>query len=197
MWPIWLSFWGRFDLGPIWLGPIWPGADLTGNLWCGSFIKPLLGHLGFPSNYCGESIFLEESEWNPWLDGQRCTLQVKVLCLSGVFLYWSITHWNASMSRSPLGPVLSAIRHLMVLTPTSALQLLRGKETEDRQWCIPQSWRNWLVAVTVNSGPPSDASSSGFPKVSNVRRRQVMSPAAPFEDLSTIGQFDYLSTTTR
>ena len=21
MWPIWLSFWGRFDLGPIWLGP--------------------------------------------------------------------------------------------------------------------------------------------------------------------------------
>jgi hypothetical protein len=23
MWPIWLSFWGRFDLGSIWLGPIW------------------------------------------------------------------------------------------------------------------------------------------------------------------------------
>jgi hypothetical protein len=21
--PIWLSFWGRFDLGPIWLGTIW------------------------------------------------------------------------------------------------------------------------------------------------------------------------------
>ena len=31
MWPIWLSFWGRFDLGPIWLWTIWPGADLTGN----------------------------------------------------------------------------------------------------------------------------------------------------------------------
>jgi len=36
MWPIWLLFWGRFDLGSIWLGSIWlrtiwPGADLTGN----------------------------------------------------------------------------------------------------------------------------------------------------------------------
>jgi hypothetical protein len=24
MWPMWLSFWGRFDLGPIWLSMIWP-----------------------------------------------------------------------------------------------------------------------------------------------------------------------------
>ena len=37
VWPIWLSFWGRFDLwqiwpGLIWLGTIWPGADVTGNL---------------------------------------------------------------------------------------------------------------------------------------------------------------------
>jgi hypothetical protein len=45
----------------------------------------------------------------------------------------------------------------------------------------------------MNSGPPSDASSSGIPIVTNVRRRQVMSPAAPFEDLSTIGQFEYVN----
>ena len=24
--PIWISFWGRFDLGPIWLRTIWPGG---------------------------------------------------------------------------------------------------------------------------------------------------------------------------
>jgi hypothetical protein len=37
--------------------------------------------------------------------------------------------------------------------------------------------------VAVNSGPPSDATSLGIPKVTNVRRRQVMSPAAAFDNL--------------
>jgi hypothetical protein len=106
--------------------------------------------------------------------------------LSGVFLHWSIARWNVSVSSSSLGPVLSAIRRLSVLAPTSALQLLWGKDTEDRRWCTPQSWRNYFVAVAVavNSGPPSDASSSGITKATNVRRKQVTSPVAPFEDLS-------------
>ena len=106
--------------------------------------------------------------------------------LSGVFLHWSIARWNVSVSSSSLGPVLSAIRRLSVLAPTSALQLLWGKDTEDRRWCTPQSWRNYLVAVAVavNSGPPSDASSTGITKATNVRRKQVTSRVAPFEDLS-------------
>ena len=192
-----------FILRPFWLGTDLTGADLT---WGRFDWKSLMWQFHKASSRASRvSLQLLWGEYLPGGIGMKSLIGwpkmhiagESFVSLSGVFLYWSITHWNASMSRSPLGPVLSAIRHLIVLTPTSALQLLRGKETEDRQWCIPQSWRNWLVAVTVNSGPPSDASSSGFPKVSNVRRRQVMSPAAPFEDLSTIGQFDYLSTTTR
>jgi hypothetical protein len=39
--------------------PIASGGNL---LVCSDKRSPLLGHLGFPSRYCGESIFLVESE---------------------------------------------------------------------------------------------------------------------------------------
>ena len=45
---------------------------------------------------------------------------------SGLFRYWSITFWNASIERSPSVPVFPAISLLMVFTPISALQLLWG-----------------------------------------------------------------------
>lgn len=62
---------------------------------------------------------------------------------------------------------------------------------------MPQSFRNCRVVVAVNSGPPSVASSSGMPKVTNVRLRQLIKPVAPSDDFSTIGQLEYLSTMTR
>ena len=43
----------------------------------------------------------------------------------------------------------------------------------------PQSVRNWRVVLEVNSGPPSEDSSSGIPKVTKVRLRQTISPVAP------------------
>lgn len=113
--------------------------------------------------------------------------------LSGVFLYCKIARWNASVQSSPLGPVLSVIKRFTVFTPISALQLLCGNATDDSLWCTPQVRRNSLVAVAVNSGPPSDASLSGMPKVTNVRLRQSKRPDAPSCALSTIGQFEYLS----
>ncbi len=51
----------------------------------------------------------------------------------------------------------------------SALQLLWGNATELRRWWTPQSWRNCVVVVDVNSGPPSVASSSGMPNVEKMR----------------------------
>ena len=53
------------------------------------------------------------------------------------------------------------------------------------------------VVAAVNSGPPSDVILPAIPYVANIRRRQKMRPAAPFEALSTMGQLEYLSTTTR
>lgn len=53
------------------------------------------------------------------------------------------------------------------------------------------------MAVAVNSSPPSVASSSGMLKVMNVRLRQLIKPVAPYDDFSTIGQLEYLSTMTR
>ena len=116
---------------------------------------------------------------------------------SGVFRYCSIPRCSESVSRLPCGSVLLVIRRLTVLTPISALQLECGNATEDRRWWTPQSFRNWRVAVAVNSGPPSVAHSSGMPNVANVRLRQLMRPFAPFCARSIIGQLEYLSTMTR
>ena len=56
-----------------------------------------------------------------------------VVAGSGVFLYWRIAHCTASRSTSspPLGPVLLVRIRFMILTPSSALQLLCGKATDD------------------------------------------------------------------
>ena len=82
---------------------------------------------------------------------------------SGVLLYRSMASWKVSMSISPFSVTFPVISRLMVFTPISALQLLWGNATELRRWCNPQ-WR-WksLVVWAVNSGPPSDDSSSGIP----------------------------------
>ena len=60
-----------------------------------------------------------------------------------------------------------------------------------------QIFRNSWVRDEVNSGPPSVESSSGMPKVPNVRRRQSMRPFAPSWALSMMGQFEERSTITR
>ena len=116
---------------------------------------------------------------------------------SGVFRYWRIARWTPSVSSSPLVPVLLVMRRSTVFTPISALQLLCGNATDESWWCTPQVLRKRRVVVEVNSGPPSDASSSGIPYVTNERRRLSIRPSAPPVVLSTIGQFEYLSTMTR
>ena len=55
-----------------------------------------------------------------------------LVSLSGQFLYCSIARWNLLVSSSPLLPQLSIIL-LIVFTPTSPLQLLRGKATDESQ----------------------------------------------------------------
>ena len=80
---------------------------------------------------------------------------------SGVLRCWRTARWNASVFRLPLADMLPARSLLIDLTPISARQLLCGKATELRRWCMPQSLRNWTVMAAVNSGPPSVASSSG------------------------------------
>ena len=107
---------------------------------------------------------------------------------SGVFLYWRMASWNASMLIAPSFLTLPVINLLMILTPISALQLLWGNATELRRWCIPQLCRNCLVVWATNLGPPSDESSSGMPKVAKVCLRTLISPCAPSLALSTIGQ---------
>ena len=116
---------------------------------------------------------------------------------SGVLRYCSIAICTASVSSSPFGPVLSVMSRFIVFTPISARQLLWGKATDDRRWCTPHLCRKDLVSVEVNSGPPSDASSSGVPYVTKARRKWSMRPVAPPVDCDMIGQFEYLSTVTR
>ena len=82
---------------------------------------------------------------------------------SGAFRYWRIACWKLSMSRLPLEPVFPMIRRLIVFTAISARQLLCGYATGLRRWWTPQSCRNFWVVWATNSGPPSEASSSGIP----------------------------------
>ena len=117
--------------------------------------------------------------------------------LSGVFLYCNIARWNASVLRSPLGLVFPVIKRLTVLTPTSARQLLWRNATDDSLWWTPQSCSNFRIVMDVNSGPPSEASSSGIPNVPNVLLKQSTRPLVPPEAFSTIGHFEYRSTTTK
>ena len=53
------------------------------------------------------------------------------------------------------------------------------------------------MAEAVNSGPPSEASSSGIPKVVKVNLREAIRRADPPEALQTVGQLEYLSTMTK
>ena len=109
---------------------------------------------------------------------------------SGVFRYCRIALWKASESRLPLAVTLPVSRRFIVFTPTSALQLLWGNATELRRWWTPQSWRNCVVVVDVNSGPPSVASSSGMPNVEKMRLSALTTPLAPSSACFTMGQFE-------
>ena len=51
----------------------------------------------------------------------------------------------------------------MILTPNSALQLLCGKAIDDSRWWTPHVRRKPWRVFDWNSGPPSEASSSGMP----------------------------------
>ena len=66
------------------------------------------------------------------------------------FLYSSITRWNLSTLRDPLGPVLSISILLMVLVASSARQLAVGLSTDVRRWCTPHDYRKCLVLPNVN-----------------------------------------------
>ena len=107
---------------------------------------------------------------------------------SGVLRYWSMACCSVFVSRLPCGSVLLVISHLTVFTPISARQFECGNATEDSRWCTPHSLRNCCVAAAVNSGPPSVAHSSGMPNITNVRRRQSISPFKPSCALSRVGQ---------
>ena len=76
-----------------------------------------------------------------------------------------MARWNASVFRDPLGPVLPASIRLTVFTPTSALQLLCGFATPLKRCSTPQLRRNVSVGPALNSGPPSDDSSSALPRL--------------------------------
>ena len=149
-------------------------------------------HMGWGSNFAGRTgmkslICLPNMHWAGEIP----------VTGSGVFLYCSMAFWNLSVSRDPSAFMLSISILFMVLTPTSALQLLCGKAVDDCLWCIPQLSRNFEVSCDVSSGPPSDASSSAIPNVTNIRFRHRIKPLLPPSALSTTGQFEYLSTTTR
>ena len=81
---------------------------------------------------------------------------------SGVFRYCNMARLNLSVFRDPL-LVFSVIKRFTVLTPTLARQLLWGKATEDNRCWTRQSLRNCSVLKDVNSGPPSEESSSAMP----------------------------------
>ena len=115
---------------------------------------------------------------------------------SGPFRYWSSALWNASDS-APLGPVLPAISRFIDFTATSARQLAWGWYADDMRWWTPQLVRNVLVVCEANSGPPSEVSESGIPKVAKVSRSVWVRPVAPSMDVVTTGQFENLSTNTR
>lgn len=119
---------------------------------------------------------------------------VRRVSRSGVFLYWSIARRNLSVFRDPCALVVSV---MIVLTPTSARQLARGKTTDDSRWFTPQFQRNVAVVRDVNSGPPSKISSSLIPYVTKIWRRAAKSPEAQCVASSTIVQLLYLSTATR
>ena len=55
---------------------------------------------------------------------------------------------------------------------------------------MPQLRRNSVVVLETNSGSPSEASSSGMPKVEKVFRRVSIRPLAPSLVRSTIGQLE-------
>ena len=108
-----------------------------------------------------------------------------------------MARWNASVFMEPPGPVLPTNIRLTVFTLSSALQLLCGCATLLTRWCTPQLRRNVSVAPVMNSGPPSDDSSSAMPKVTNTLRSAEISTLEPSTLYYTMGQLEYLSTATR
>ena len=135
----------------------------------------------------------EVSDWSPKIHIAGDSF----MSVAGEFQYCSIALWKASVLSSPFGPVLLVISLFTVVTPNSSLQLLWGKATEESRSLTPQISKNSRVVAAVNSGLPSDDSSSLILNITNMQHKQAMRPMAPSEFLSTTGQLEYLSTMTR
>lgn len=91
--------------------------------------------------------------------------------LSGVFQYCSIARWKASMLMVQKRPVLSISRRLTVFM-FLLCNCYVGSATKDRLWWTSHSAKNCQVMITVNFGPPLEASSTAVPYVTKVHLRQ-------------------------
>ena len=116
---------------------------------------------------------------------------------SGVLRKVRTACWTASVFRCPELSMLLVISLFMDFTAISALQLLWGNATELSRWWIPHSFRNFCVCPEVNSGPPSDDSSSGTPNVTNDIRSWSIRVVDPWVCLHRMGQPEYRSMMTR
>ena len=85
---------------------------------------------------------------------------------------------TALVSREPVGLTFDVRMRFMVFTATLALPLLSGKYADDNRCRIPQLFRNALNSFDSYGGLPSDAISSGIPKVLKYRRRIFLTVAA-------------------
>lgn len=114
----------------------------------------------------------------------------------GVFLYVRSALWKGDC-REPPGPVLPAIIRLTVFTAVSALLLACGLYADDILCWTPQLDSSSWVWCEVNSGPPSVVRLVGIPNEAKMSLSTVARPVAPPVAGFTMGQPEYLSTTTR
>ena len=113
------------------------------------------------------------------------------------------------LQRMPSRPIRNGLAHLgsaslcSVHQPACAMRRtvcrLRAVTAAVTYVTQPISWkpRKSSGVLGYASGPPSEVSSSLMPYVTKIRRRAAMSPAAPWDASSTMGQLLYLSTTNR
>ena len=100
---------------------------------------------------------------------------------SGVFLKVRRPFTSRMRSSSPLGLAESLIILLADPTDFSAFWLAWENPTEVSMWWTPSFLRNSWVLPAVYSGPPSDVSASGMPKLWNHwPRREMRLWALPF-----------------
>ena len=82
---------------------------------------------------------------------------------SGVLRSCSMAFKKLSVFKDPEGPIFERKSLLAVLTATSARPFDCGKYAEDSRWLTPHWSKKRIVALALNSGPPSLASSVAIP----------------------------------